>query len=86
MARFKDVIDNTLGSRLLSTIWITIVGGFLIAWSAVVAAVLFVPGVLVAVVAVRTVRWLESQRSEQPHRPLIIDGEYEVLNSDTGNG
>lgn len=86
MPKFKDVIGNTLGSHLLSTIWITIIGSFLIAWSVVVAAVLFIPGVLVGVVAVRTIRWLDSWGTGQPHRALIINGEYKVLNSDTGNG
>lgn len=86
MPQFND--GTCRESRLgpLSAVGFALAGIVLAAWSFAVVAVFMVPAMLVAVASYRTNRWLESRKNSGAHGPLVIEGEYEVLNSGTDNG
>ncbi len=83
MSRFEPGNATRIG--LPSAIGLVVAGTLLAAWSIVVAAVVIVP-VLVAAAVARVVRCLFSRKETPLHRPLVIEGEYEVLDSGTGKG
>ena len=84
MSKFKDRAADPIGHGLLSAIGFSVAGVFLVALGIAVIVVIIVPGVLAAGLAAATVRWLKFRKVDRSGKPLVIEGEYEVLNS--GNG
>ncbi len=84
MSKFKDRADNPIGHGLLSAIGFSIAGIFLVALGIAVVIVIIVPAVLAAGATAAVVRWSKFRKVDRSDKPLVIEGEYEVLNSGTG--
>lgn len=67
-----------------------IAGILLAAWGITVFAVISIAAVIVALAALATgiaaaaIRWLKFGKIDRSNTPLVIDGEYEVLDTGTG--
>ena len=75
---------HAMGLSLLLAMGIAFSGALLATWMFALAAVLVVPAVLVALATERTARWISPRTRHRPQGPLIIEGEYEVLDSGSG--
>jgi hypothetical protein len=85
MSPFENrTTGNKAGVARLTVIGLAIAGAVLAVWSVAVVALIIAPAVLLAALAVRAVRLLRARSAGPAHRPLVIDGEYEVLNSGAG--
>lgn len=71
-----------MGLGLLSSVGLVLVGILLAAWSLVILALIIVPAAIAAALAARIIRRTVPSPDHRPFQSIIIDGEYEILNSE----